>query len=91
MNLCNFLCICLRSCFSSFAGLLEAGQNHATEVTGLSQTPLNIMEVGQRAVTSFADFQERFSTGLGDFQKQLGKLDWDFDHYLEEDVPVAVR
>ncbi|XP_004301276.1 PREDICTED: uncharacterized protein LOC101301397 [Fragaria vesca subsp. vesca] len=72
-------------------GLLEAGQNRATVVSGLSQTPLNIMEVGQRAVTSFADFQERFSTGLEDFQKQLGKLDWDFDHYLEEDVPVAME
>ncbi|PRQ15991.1 putative serine aminopeptidase, S33, alpha/Beta hydrolase [Rosa chinensis] len=75
-------------------GLLEAGQNHATQIGGLSQTPLNIMEVGQRAVTSFADFQERFSTTLEDFQKQLdlvAKLDWDFDHYLEEDVPVAME
>ena len=75
--------------------MLEAGQNHATQIRELSQAPLNIIEVGQRAVTtSFAEFQERFSTTLEDFQKQLDlvvKLDWDFDHYLEEDVPVAVR
>ncbi|KAK9925816.1 hypothetical protein M0R45_023081 [Rubus argutus] len=76
-------------------GLLEAGQNHATRIRELSQAPLNIIEVGQRAVpTSFAEFQERLSTTLEDFQKQLDlvvKLGWDFDHYLEEDVPVAME
>ena len=31
---------------------------------------------------------------LEDFQKQLDlivKYDWDFDHYLEEDVPAAIE
>lgn len=42
----------------------------------------------------FFDLQERLSTSLDDFQKQLDlivKNDWDFDHYLEEDVPAVVR
>ncbi|CAH2042094.1 unnamed protein product [Thlaspi arvense] len=35
-----------------------------------------------------------FFTTIEDFQKQLDlivKYDWDFDHYLEEDIPAAVR
>ncbi|PQQ04775.1 uncharacterized protein Pyn_28575 [Prunus yedoensis var. nudiflora] len=35
-----------------------------------------------------------FSTTLENFQKQLDlivKFDWDFDHYLEEDLPVAME
>ncbi|XP_019436701.1 PREDICTED: uncharacterized protein LOC109343039 isoform X5 [Lupinus angustifolius] len=37
--------------------------------------------------------QERFTATLEGFQKQIEmivKYDWDFDHYLEEDVPAAV-
>lgn len=42
----------------------------------------------------FFDFQEKLSSSLEDFQKHLDlivKNDWDFDHYLEEDVPAVVR
>ncbi|KDO49790.1 hypothetical protein CISIN_1g011833mg [Citrus sinensis] len=42
----------------------------------------------------FFDLQERLSTSLEDFQKQLDlivKNDWDFDHYLEEDVPAVME
>ncbi|MBA0601495.1 hypothetical protein Gorai_004670, partial [Gossypium raimondii] len=38
--------------------------------------------------------QERLSSTIEDFQKQLDlivKYDWDFDHYLEEDVPAAME
>ncbi|XP_021292356.1 uncharacterized protein LOC110422672 isoform X3 [Herrania umbratica] len=38
--------------------------------------------------------QDRVSTALKDVQKQLDlivKYDWDFDHYLEEDVPAAMQ
>ncbi|CAL9031628.1 unnamed protein product [Prunus brigantina] len=78
-------------------GLLEAGQNSsiATQIRDLSQRLSNIIGEGPRAVpTRFVDFQERFSTTLEDFQKQLDlivKFDWDFDHYLEEDLPVAME
>ncbi|XWS37626.1 hypothetical protein CRYUN_Cryun19dG0060900 [Craigia yunnanensis] len=37
--------------------------------------------------------QNRISTAVKDVQKQLDLIvnyDWDFDHYLEEDVPAAV-
>lgn len=40
------------------------------------------------------DFQERLSTSLEGFQRQLDlivKNDWDFDHYLEEDVPAVME
>lgn len=40
------------------------------------------------------ELQERFKATLGEYQKQLevvSQSDWDFDHYLEEDVPAAVR
>ncbi|XP_022725642.1 uncharacterized protein LOC111282026 isoform X2 [Durio zibethinus] len=42
----------------------------------------------------FIDIQERLSSTIEDFQKQLDlivKYDWDFDHYLEEDVPAAME
>jgi hypothetical protein len=37
--------------------------------------------------------QERLTTAISDFQEVLeliDKYDWDFDTYLEEDVPAAV-
>ncbi|XP_052199265.1 uncharacterized protein LOC127806185 [Diospyros lotus] len=40
------------------------------------------------------NLQELFSTTIDDLQKQLDvivKYDWDFDHYLEEDVPAAME
>lgn len=40
------------------------------------------------------ELPDRFTTTLEEFQKQIElivKYDWDFDHYLEEDVPAAVR
>ncbi|XP_039019571.1 uncharacterized protein LOC120151101 isoform X2 [Hibiscus syriacus] len=42
----------------------------------------------------FIDMQERLSSTIEDFQKQLDLIvtyDWDFDHYLEEDVPTAME
>ncbi|TYH52928.1 hypothetical protein ES332_D09G063000v1 [Gossypium tomentosum] len=44
-------------------------------------------------VRSF-DMQNSISTALKDMQKQLdliSKYDWDFDNYLEEDVPAAME
>ncbi|PPD93640.1 hypothetical protein GOBAR_DD09428 [Gossypium barbadense] len=40
------------------------------------------------------DMQNSISTALKDMQKQLNhisKYDWDFDNYLEEDVPAAIE
>lgn len=78
-------------------GLLELKQNSTitSQIRDLSQKLINIIEEGQRSVSPpLFDLQERLTTTMEDFQKQLDmivKYDWDFDHYLEEDVPAAVR
>ncbi|KAG8382820.1 hypothetical protein BUALT_Bualt05G0117400 [Buddleja alternifolia] len=54
----------------------------------------DILEEGQRSVSPVFDLQERLITTVDDFQKQLDlivKYDWDFDHYLEEDVPAVME
>lgn len=77
--------------------LLETRQNSAitSQIIDLSEKLVNIIEEGQKSVSPrFFNLQERFTATLEDFQKQLDlmvKYDWDFDHYLEEDVPAAVR
>ncbi|XP_024024861.1 uncharacterized protein LOC21400329 [Morus notabilis] len=77
--------------------LLEARQNSgiAGQINELSQRLVNIIEEGQRSVSPpLFDLQERFSSTLEDFQKQLDlivKYDWDFDNYLEQDVPAVIE
>ncbi|KAJ8447602.1 hypothetical protein Cgig2_031656 [Carnegiea gigantea] len=77
--------------------LLESNQNSSVgdEIRDLSQRLVNIFEEGHRSVSpQIFDFQERFFTTVEDFQKQLDlmvKYDWDFDHYLEEDVPAVME
>ncbi|XP_058184697.1 uncharacterized protein LOC131302097 isoform X2 [Rhododendron vialii] len=78
------------------SSLLEARQNSAvtSQIRELSQKLVNIVEESQRSVSpQLYNLQERLFTTIEDFQKQLDlivKYDWDFDHYLEEDIPVAV-
>ncbi|XP_042502854.1 uncharacterized protein LOC122079982 isoform X2 [Macadamia integrifolia] len=77
-------------------GLLEARQKSAItgQIRELSQRLVNIIE-GQRSVSpQLFDLQERLTTTIEDFQKQLDlivKYDWDFDNYLEEDVPATME
>ncbi|XP_059308748.1 uncharacterized protein LOC132059927 [Lycium ferocissimum] len=77
--------------------LLETRQNSAVadQVKDLTQKLVNIIEEGQRSVSPpLVDLHERLTTTIEDFQKQLDlivKYDWDFDHYLEEDVPAAME
>lgn len=63
--------------------------------SGFDLKLINIIPEVQGPVgPQFLDFQGRLSTSLEDFQKQLDlivKNNWDFDHYLEEDVPAVVR
>lgn len=81
----------------SFLSLLETRQNSAvaSQIRDLSQRLVDITEEAQRSVSpQLFDLQERLIATLQDFEKQLDlivKYDWDFDHYLEEDVPAAVR
>ncbi|XAR72310.1 hypothetical protein NMG60_11018904 [Bertholletia excelsa] len=77
--------------------LLESRQNSAvaSQIRDLSQKLVNIIEESQRSVSpQLFNLQERFFTTIEDFQKQLDlivKYDWDFDHYLEEDIPAAME
>lgn len=79
------------------SGLLEARQNSAiaNQIRDLSQRLVNIVGEGQRSVSpQFFDAQERLYKTIEDFQKQLDLIvqyDWDFDNYLEEDVPAAME
>ncbi|KAG7973809.1 hypothetical protein I3843_06G015700 [Carya illinoinensis] len=79
------------------SSLLETRQNSsiASQIRDLSQRIVNIIEEGQRSVSPpLFDLQERFASTIEDFQKQLDlivKYDWDFDNYLEEDVPAAME
>lgn len=77
--------------------LLEKRQTSVitSQIRDLSQRLVNIVEESQQSVTpQLFDLQEHLFSTIEDFQKQLDlivKYDWDFDHYLEEDVPAAVR
>ncbi|KAL7001097.1 hypothetical protein U1Q18_002250 [Sarracenia purpurea var. burkii] len=79
------------------SSLLEARQNStvASQIRDLSQKLVNIIEENQRSVSpQLYNLQDRVFTTIEDFQKQLDlivKYDWDFDNYLEEDIPAAVR
>ncbi|CAL1390795.1 unnamed protein product [Linum trigynum] len=77
--------------------LLETRENSgvASQIRDLSQTLVNIVEEGQKSVSpQLFDLHDRLTSTVEDFQKQLDlivKYDWDFDHYLEEDVPTAMQ
>ncbi|KAK2981481.1 hypothetical protein RJ640_021922 [Escallonia rubra] len=79
------------------SSLMEARQNSAvaSQIRDLSQKLVNVMEEAQRSVSpQLFDLQERLTATIEDFQKQLDlmiKYDWDFDNYLEEDVPAAME
>ncbi|KAL5721985.1 hypothetical protein ACHQM5_005558 [Ranunculus cassubicifolius] len=82
------------------SSLLEARQKSAisAQVRELSQRLVSLVEDSQRSVSEvppqLLDLQERFAATLDVFQKQLDLIvhyDWDFDNYLEEDVPAAME
>ncbi|MQM06119.1 hypothetical protein Taro_038940 [Colocasia esculenta] len=79
------------------SSLLEAGQNSAvsSQIRDLSERLVDIIEEGQRSVSpQLFDLQERLSATIEDFQKQLDLIvtyNWDFDDYLEEDIPAAIE
>lgn len=78
------------------SGLLEAGQNSAFsgQIRDLSERLVKIIEESQRSVSpQLFDLQEQLSATIEDFQNQLDLIvtyNWDFDNYLEEDIPSAV-
>ncbi|WOK92469.1 hypothetical protein Cni_G01160 [Canna indica] len=79
------------------SALLETRQNSAisVQIKDLSQRLVTVIEEGQRSVSpQLFDLQERLSAIIDDFQKQLDltiTYDWDFDNYLEQDIPAAME
>uniref|UniRef100_A0ACD5W283 Uncharacterized protein n=1 Tax=Avena sativa TaxID=4498 RepID=A0ACD5W283_AVESA len=77
-------------------GLMEFPQTSAIydQISQLSQRLVKILGEGQQNVSPrLFGWQERLSATIEDLQKQLELIisyDWDFDHYLEEDVPAAI-
>ncbi|XP_035821509.1 uncharacterized protein [Zea mays] len=77
-------------------GLLELPQTSviSDQISNLSQRLVKILGENQRSVSpKLFGWQERLSATIEDLQKQLELIisyDWDFDHYLEEDVPAAM-
>lgn len=82
---------------SKLLSLIESRQNSGlgNQIRELTQRLVNLLDDGQKSVSpQLIDLQERLTSTIEDFQKQLDlivKYDWDFDNYLEEDVPAAVR
>ncbi|KAK8359963.1 hypothetical protein V6Z12_A04G130600 [Gossypium hirsutum] len=77
------------------SGFLSDGQSRLISAKLFDQIS-NLLEGSQLSdrLEEFIDMQERLSSTIEDFQKQLDlivKYDWDFDHYLEEDVPAAME
>ncbi|KNA23106.1 hypothetical protein SOVF_027790 [Spinacia oleracea] len=79
------------------SSLLETSDKSsvASQITDLSEKLVNIFEESQNSVSpQLFDLQTRFFTTIEEFQKQLDvmvKYDWDFDHYLEEDIPAVME
>lgn len=77
--------------WNNISGLLQTRLNSAisSQVKDWRQKLANIIQEGQRSIL----LQQKVSSQIDGFQKQLDmfmKYDWDFDHYLEEDLPAAV-
>ncbi|KAF8676248.1 hypothetical protein HU200_047119 [Digitaria exilis] len=76
-------------------GLLELPQTSviSEQISNLSHRLVKLLGEGQQTVSPrLFGWQERLSATIEDLQKQLELIisyDWDFDHYLEEDVPAA--
>ncbi|XP_062218361.1 uncharacterized protein LOC133918481 [Phragmites australis] len=77
-------------------GLLELPQTSviSDQIGNLSQRLVKILGEDQQNVSPrIFGWQERLSATIEDLQKQLELIisyNWDFDHYLEEDVPTAM-
>lgn len=73
----------------------EKSFDFAGQLRDFVQNVVNIIEEAERSYPLLVfDRQNHISTAVKNMHKQLDlivKYDWDFDNYLEEDVPAAVR
>lgn len=76
--------------------LLERQNSGITaQFVEMSERLVKMLEEGQLSVPSqIVDLRERLISTIDDFQKQMDlivKYDWDFDNYLEEDIPAVME
>ncbi|KAJ0253445.1 Alpha/beta hydrolase family protein [Hirschfeldia incana] len=82
---------------SKLLSLIQSRQDSGlgNQIWELTQGLVNLLDDGSKSVSpQLIDLQERLTSTIEDFQKQLDlivKYDWDFDNYLEEDVPAAIE
>lgn len=75
---------------------LDEGKDSAfvSQIKDLNRRLRAIIEGQQSFPAQISELQDRFAATLEEFQKQyelIVKCDWDFDHYLEEDIPAAME
>lgn len=65
------------------------------QIKDTSKRLVDMFGKDQQSVSpQFLNTPPHFFTILEDFKKQVDQLDkynWDFDHYLDEDMPAVVR
>ncbi|KAL3692264.1 hypothetical protein R1sor_005915 [Riccia sorocarpa] len=84
----------LRDWLASLVEAREKGTLIPSQIADLRTRLTTLLEEGQTAVTPrVSDLQERLKNTVDEFQKivdLIAKYDWDFDDYLNEDVPTAL-
>ncbi|CAN1311811.1 hypothetical protein LINPERPRIM_LOCUS28471, partial [Linum perenne] len=74
---------------------LTGNSTIGSQIRNLSQKLVDVVEGSQLFISpNFGGFEEVLSSTLEDAIEQLdlvAKCDWDFDHYLEEDLPSAME
>ncbi|CAK8534068.1 unnamed protein product [Lathyrus sativus] len=78
------------------SNLSEGRRNSAivSQIKDFNRRLQTMIEGQQIFPPQILELPDRFTTTLEEFQKQfelIVKYDWDFDHYLEEDVPAAME
>lgn len=80
--------------FSALSGM-RGNSTIDSQIRDLNSRIESITEGDQPVfLDNVLELQGRYLAIMQEFQKQVevvSKDDWDFDHYLEEDVPAAVR
>ncbi|RDX64017.1 hypothetical protein CR513_57479, partial [Mucuna pruriens] len=79
-----------------FNGDSLEGQNaaNAGQIKDFNRRFQTLIEGQQLFPAQILELQDRFTATLVEFQKNfelIVKYDWDFDHYLEEDVPATME
>jgi hypothetical protein len=78
---------------ASFESEVSQMKRSGSEAGELRPTT-SFMEIVTRRLQTMIGGQNRFTTTLEELKKQIDcivKYEWDFDHYLEEDIPAVVR